>query len=97
MCASRPCCSLLLVHAGPQATFILKSATNPKSRRLLNAVAPGEPSAKCAALVEVPCLSREAPHSQTWRHVSKVAAMLPGVASLSLRPLDAAIQSHDAG
>ena len=32
-----------------QATFILKSATNPKAKRLLNAVAPGDPSPKCAA------------------------------------------------
>ena len=32
-----------------QATFILKHITNPKMKRLLNAVSPGEPSAKCAA------------------------------------------------
>jgi hypothetical protein len=35
------------IHA--QATFILKSASNPKAKRLLNAVAPGDPSPKCAA------------------------------------------------
>ena len=32
-----------------QATFILKHVTNPKAKRLLNAIAPGEPSPKCAA------------------------------------------------
>lgn len=32
-----------------QATFILKHVTNPKAKRLLNAVTPGEPSPKCAA------------------------------------------------
>jgi hypothetical protein len=32
-----------------QATFILKHVTNPKAKRLLNAVSPGEPSPKCAA------------------------------------------------
>ena len=32
-----------------QATFILRRWTNPKNKRLLNAVAPGEPSPKCAA------------------------------------------------
>ena len=35
------------MHA--QATFILKSASNPKAKRLLNSVAPGDPSPKCAA------------------------------------------------
>ena len=32
-----------------QATFILKHVTNPKAKRLLNAISPGEPSPKCAA------------------------------------------------
>ncbi|KAK9916527.1 hypothetical protein WJX75_003754 [Coccomyxa subellipsoidea] len=32
-----------------KATFILKHITNPKMKRLLNAVSPGEPSPKCAA------------------------------------------------
>ncbi|CAL8466635.1 g6171 [Coccomyxa elongata] len=32
-----------------KATFIAKHVTNPKMKRLLNAVSPGEPSPKCAA------------------------------------------------
>ena len=32
-----------------QATFILKHVTNPKAKRLLNAISPGEPNPNCAA------------------------------------------------
>ncbi len=36
-------------HGVLQATFILKHVTNPKAKRLLNAISPGEPCPNCAA------------------------------------------------